>query len=471
MIPIEESTVVKSAVETLNPTRVRLTVEVPYDELAPSLDAAYKKIGSQVTIPGFRKGKVPPRLIDQRIGRGAVLEEAVNDALPRFYSQAIRENDVHVMGSPEVDVTEVPDPQAGGELKFTAEVDVAPEIQLPELGEIEVTVDDVEVSDEDVDQHLQSLRERFGTLRGVDRPAAAGDFVSLDLSASVDGQELPEATAKGLSYQIGGGALLPGLDEAVTGLSQGATATFPTTLAGGEYAGREAQVTVTMGQVKERELPELDDDFAQTASEFDTVEELRADVRSQLQRSKHLEQGAAARDKVLAALLERVDVPLPEGAVRSEVEERLHGVEHELQNAGLAKADYLASEGQSEEDFDREVEERVRESIKAQLILDKVAEREQLQVSEQELTDHLVRHAMRMNIDPQELANQVVQAGQVPQLVGEVLRGKALAAVLDQVRIVDGSGRPVDLAALRPAAPAGGDDEVGTPAGPPEPAL
>ncbi len=450
----------KSAVETLNPTRVRLSVEVPYDELAPSLEAAYKKIGAQVQIPGFRKGRVPPRLIDQRFGRGVVLEEAVNDALPRFYSQALQENSVRVMGTPEVDVTEVPDPQAGGELKFTAEVDVVPEIELPDLSELEVAVDDVAVSDEDVEQHLQSLRERFGTLRGVDRAAAAGDFVSLDLAAALDGEDLADATAKGLSYQVGGGAILPGLDEAVTGLSRGDTTTFETTLAGGEHAGREAQVTVTVGQVKERELPALDDDFAQTASEFDTVAELRDDARSQLERSKRMSQAAAARDKVLEALLAKVDVPLPEAAVKAEVEQRLHGVEHELQNAGMTKQEYLASEEQSEEDFDHEIEERVRESIKAQLILDKIAEREQFGVSEQELSDHLVRHAMRMGVEPQQLANQIVENGQVPELVSEVVRGKALAFVLDQVRIVDASGRQVDLEALRPrAADNGGDGE------------
>ncbi|MDP9393864.1 MAG: trigger factor [Actinomycetota bacterium] len=440
----------KSAVETLNPTRVRLTVEVPYEELESSLAAAYKKIGSQVQLPGFRKGKVPARLIDQRFGRAVVLEEAVNDALPKFYGQAVEENDIQVLGSPEVDVTEVPDPQAGGELKFTAEVDVRPTIELPSYDDLRVTVDDVEVTDEDVEEQLQGLRERFGVLRGVDRPAADGDFLSLDLAASVDGEALPDATAKGLSYQVGSGALLEGLDEAVMGLSEGETATFATTLVGGEHAGREAQVEVTVRSVKERDLPELDDDFAQTASEFDTVDELRADVRSRLGQMKLLEQGASARDKALEALLERVDVPLPEGVVRGEVEGRMHSLTHQLENAGLTKESYLASEGRSEEDFDAEVEQRSRDSIKAQFVLDAIADKEQLQVNEQELSEHVVRRASRLGMSPDEFAQQIVQAGQVPQLVSEVVRAKALAVVLEKATVVDASGRPVDLDALEP---------------------
>jgi trigger factor len=440
---------VKSAVENLNPTRVKLTVEVPFEELRPSLDEAYKKIGSQVSIPGFRKGKVPPRLIDQRFGRGMVLEEAVNDALPRFYTDAVRENSVDVVGQPEVDVTEVPDPQSGGDLKFTAEVDVRPEVELPDYTGIEVTVDDAVVTDEEVEEQLQALRERFGTLRGVDRAAADGDFVSIDLSATVDGEELVDASAKGMSYQIGSGALLDGLDEAVTGLSADESATFGTELLGGDHAGEQAEVTVTVRSVKERELPELDDDFAQTASEFDTVDELRADVRTRTEQMKRLEQGVAARDKVLDRLLELVDVELPESVVKAEIDGRHHDMAHQLENAGLTKEAYLASQDQSAEEFDAEVEKRARESVKAQFVLDAIVAKEELQVSEQELSDQLVRRAMRMGTTPEEFAQQLVQTGRVPVLVAEVVRGKALALVLESARIVDGSGNPVDLEALR----------------------
>ncbi len=269
----------KSDLETLNPTRVKLTVEVPFEELKESLDAAYRKIGGQVSIPGFRKGKVPPRVIDQRFGRSVVLDEAVNEALPRFYGQAVEENQVQVIGQPEVDVTELED---GQHLTFTAEVDVRPQFELPDYDGLEVTVDDAEVTDAEVDEQLDGLRERFATLTGVDRAAADGDFVSMDLSAVVDGQAVDELTAKGLSYQVGTGSLLDGLDEAVTGLSAGESREFSTALVGGEHAGQDATVTVELKSVKERELPELDDDFAQTASEFDTLEELRADVRDRV---------------------------------------------------------------------------------------------------------------------------------------------------------------------------------------------
>lgn len=444
----------KSAVETVNPTRVRLTVEVPYEELEPSLAAAYKKIGAQVVVPGFRKGKVPARLIDQRFGRAVVLEEAVNEALPRFYGQAVQENSVQVLGQPEVDVTDVPDAQAGGELKFTAEVDVRPQFEVPDYDGLEVTVDDVEVSDADVDEQLQTLRERFGTLRGVDRAAGDGDFVSIDLSASVDGEDLPDGSATGMSYEIGSGSLLDGLDEAVTGLAEGGTATFTSELLGGEHGGRDADVTVTVRSVKERDLPDLDDDFAQTASEFDTVAELRADVRTRLERMAAVEQGSSARDKTLEALLARVEIPLPESVVRGEVDGRMHSMTHQLEAAGLTKEAYLASEDRSEDEFDREVEERARESIKAQFVLDAIAEKEQVQVVEQELSDHIVRRARQAQMPPEEFAQQLMQAGQVPALVSEVVRGKTLALVLERATVVDASGRRVDLEALR-GAPAG----------------
>ncbi len=447
----------KSAVETLNPTRVRLTVEVPFEELKPSLDAAYKKIAAQVSIPGFRRGKVPARLIDQRFGRGVVLEEAVNDALPRLYSRAVQESGVQALGQPEVDVTRLDD---GELLEFTAEVDVRPQFDLPDYSDLEVVVDDAEVGDADVDEQVETLRERFGVLRGVDRPARDGDFVSIDLAATVDGEPLDDATAKGLSYQVGSGSLLDGLDEAILGQSAGSATTFRTVLVGGEHAGREADVAVTVQSVKERELPELDDDFAQTASEFDTLEELRADLRTRIERMKKLEQGVQARDKALEALLARIDLALPEKVVEAEVESRQHALAHQLEAAGLTKDDYLVAEGQSAEDFDADVATRARDAVKAQFVLDAVATKEQLSVNEQELSDHIVRRAMRVGMSPEQFANEVVQAGQVPMLVSEVVRGKALASILESATVVDASGRPVDLEELRADVASVADDDA-----------
>lgn len=440
----------KSDLETLNPTRVKLTVEVSFEDLKPSLDAAYKKIGRQVTIPGFRKGKVPPRVIDQRFGRGVVLEEAVNEALPVFYGEAVEQNDVKPLGQPEVDVTELED---GQHLRFTAEVDVRPEFDLPDYDGLDVTVEDAEVTDAELDEQVAGLRERFATLRGVDRPAADGDFVSIDLAATVDGRQVDDLTAKGMSYQVGSKSLLDGLDAAVTGLAAGGSTEFPTELVGGDLAGQQAQVTVTVQSVKERDLPELDDDFAQTASEFDTLDELRADLSGRLDKMKKLEQGVQARDRALEALLAKVDIPLPENVVRSELESRNHTLTHQLEAAGMSRADFLAAEGQSEEDFDADLEKRTREALTTQFVLDKVVEKEQLSVNEQELTEHIVRTASRYGMGPDQFAQQVVQGGQVPVLVSEVVRGKALALVLQRAKVVDESGRQVDLEELREDGP------------------
>jgi trigger factor len=437
---------VKSDLETLNPTRVKLTVEVPFEELKPSLDAAYRKIGAQVTIPGFRKGRVPPRVIDQRFGRAMVLEEAVNEALPEFYGKAVQENAIDVLGRPEVDVTKFED---GEQLTFTAEVDVRPDFELPDYRGLDVTVEDAETSDEDLDQQMQALLERFATLKGVDRAARDGDFVSIDLSATIDGESVEDLSAKGLSYQVGQGSLLDGLDQALIGLTAGESAVFPTALVGGDHAGQDAEVTVTVNSVKERELPELDDEFAQTASEFDTLDELRDDLRTRFDRMRRLEQGVQARDRALEALLAKVDVPLPEGVVQSEIESRQHALAHQLEQAHMSKEDFLAAEGNSAEEFDADIDKRTRDALTAQFVLDKIVASEQLSVSEQELTEHIVRTASRYGVGPDQFAQQVVQAGQVPVLVSEVVRGKALALVLESANVVDASGRPVDLEALR----------------------
>ncbi len=419
----------KSAVETVNPTRVKLTVEVPFDELKPSLDAAYRSISKQVTVPGFRKGHVPPRIIDQRIGRGAVIEEAVNEALPRFYMQAVEESDVRPLGQPTVDVTEVPDPATGGELKFTAEVDVRPELQLPELEGIEVTVDDAEVTDADVDERLDDLRQRFGTLVGADRPAQAGDFVSLDISATIDGEEID--TVSGISYEVGTGTMLEGMDDAILGLQAEETTTFTAPLAGGDRAGQEAEVTVTVQSVKVRELPPADDDFAQLASEFDTLDELRDDLRKQVEQVKRVEQGMQAREKLLEHLTEVVEVPVPEGIVADEVHRHLEGEDR------LEDAEHRA-----------EVEGEARKAFQQQLLLDAIAEKVQVSVNQQELVEYIVASAQQYGMDPNAFAKAVDEAGQVPAMVSEVARRKAIAVVLEKAVVKDASGHEIDLSEL-----------------------
>ncbi|MEV6011861.1 trigger factor [Streptomyces sp. NPDC051976] len=433
----------KSAVETLNPTRVRLTVEVPFEELKPSLDAAYKKINQQVTVPGFRKGKIPARVIDQRFGRGAVLEEAINDALPKFYTEAVNEGELNVLGQPDVDITEFND---GDELKFTAEVDIRPAIEIPDYSGIEVTVDAIEVSEEDVDTSLEQLRDRFASTTKADRPAAEGDVVVVDLEASVDGEVLEDGVATGVSYTIGSGQLLDGIDEAVIGLEAGGTATFTSDLKGGSAAGKAAEVKVDVTDVQARELPTLDDDFAQLASEFDTLEELRADSRKRLERMKEYDQATQAQEKVLDALIELAEVPIPEKLLKDEIETRKHNLEHhQFPAMGLNWETYLEREGKTAEEHDAELETQAVKGIKTQFLLDELVNKEKLSVNQEELTEHLMRRAATSGMSPDQFAQAVVEGGQVPMLVGEVARGKALAVVVESAKVTDTNGEVVDL--------------------------
>ncbi|NUQ96436.1 MAG: trigger factor [Streptomyces sp.] len=434
----------KSAVETLNPTRVRLTVEVPFEELKPSLDAAYKKINQQVTVPGFRKGKIPARVIDQRFGRGAVLEEAINDALPKFYTEAVNSGELNVLGQPDVDITEFND---GDELKFTAEVDIRPTLEIPDYSGIEVVVDAVEVSDDDVDESLQQLRDRFASTTPVERAAAEGDVVVVDLEASVDGSVLEDGVATGVSYTIGSGQLLDGIDEAVTGKEKGDSVTFTSRLVGGSAAGSDAEVKVDVTDVQARELPALDDDFAQLASEFDTLEELREDSRKRLERMKSYDQATEAQEKVLDALIELTEVPIPEKLLKDEIETRTHNLEHhQFPALGLTWETYLEREGKTREEYDEELERQAVKGIKTQFILDELVGREKLSVNQEELTEHLMRRAASSGMTPDQFAQAVVEGGQVPMLVGEVARGKALALVVEAAKVTDTKGETVDLA-------------------------
>jgi len=424
-----ESIEVKSAVETLEPTKVRLTVEVEYDELKPSIDQAYKYIADQVNVPGFRKGKVPPRIIDQRVGRGAVLEQAINESLGGFYSQAVSDTKLRPLGRPEVEVTKLPDvDQVGGTLEFSAEVEVRPEIELPALDGIAIEVDGLEVTDEDVEGRLLSLRERFGTLVGVDRPAADNDFVVIDLKAELEGAELDAVS--GVSYQIGSKTMLEGLDEALVGLSAGETTTFEAPLVAGEHEGTASTITVTATQVKERELPAADDDFAQLASEFDTLEELRDDLRTQVAGIKENNRVAQAREALLTEL-EKVEVPLPSGVIEDEVNQHLEG------------------EGRLEDDEHRaEVTEQVTSALKGQIILDTLAEQLTVKVGQQELVQYLVSSAQQYGQDPNTFIQELDRNGQIPSVVAEVARNKALLLALREVAVRDASGADVDLSAF-----------------------
>jgi trigger factor len=448
---------VKTDVEELSPTRVRLSVEVPFDELKPSLDKAYREVGRQVRIPGFRPGRVPPPVIDRRVGRDVVLSQAVNDAMPELYAKAVEEGDVSALGQPEVEITSIDD---GKELTFTVEVDIRPKFELPDLSSLAVTVDNTLVSPDEVAEYLGSLQERFASLKGVQRPVENDDYTSIDLSASVDGQPVEDAQASGLSYQVGSESLLDGLDQALIGMSAGESATFRTELAGGDFAGREADVTVTVHSVKVKEVPGLDDDFAQLASEFDTLGELRANTRSQLEQMKSTQQVVQARDRALDALLDKVDIPLPESVVAEEAKHNRDGLLQQLQRAGATLDSYLEMSNQTAAQFDADLEQRARRAVKVSLVLDQLAREEELGVDSAELSAYVTRQAEQMGVAPERLAQQLADDGRLPAAAAEVLRAKAMNLIAERVKVTDASGHEVDVkAALSAPVGAVGTDE------------
>ena len=419
----------KSTVEVLSPTRVRLDVEVAFTELESHIANAYKKVASQVNIPGFRKGKIPAAMIDQRVGRTAVLDEAINSALPEFYGQAAREHSVAVLGRPEVDVKELVDNE---KLVFTVEVDVRPEVKLPDFSTITIEVDDVVVADADVDEQIESLRTRFGTLTTVDRAVKTGDFVTLDMTAYVDGAEVDGGQANDISYEVGSDKMIDGLDEKLVGMIVDEVKQFETQLVG-QQEGEKGEVKATVKAVKERELPPVDDAFAKLASEFDTLAELKADFVLRLERVKKMEQGAQARDRLVEKLLADNEIPVPENLVELEVNDHLQG------EGRLEDAEHRA-----------EVDGQVRSSLRSDFLLDAIVQAEDVQVTEVELTEYLVRTSQRYGMAPQQFAEELQKAGQIQQLVAEVTRAKALASVLGRITVKDASGAVIDLEALAP---------------------
>jgi trigger factor len=456
---------VKSAVETLSPTRAKITVEVPFEELKPSLDAAYQAIAKQINIPGFRKGKVPPPVIDRQVGRGAVLDEAINDALPKLYVQALQDNDLQPLAQPEIDVTKLEDNSL---FEFTAEVDVRPSIKVPPYDALTVQVDDVSVTDEDIDEQVEALRERFATLKDVERAAQDDDLVTIDLTASRDGEPVEGGEVNGYSYKVGSGDMLEGIDEALRGLSAGEDTTFTSQLLGGDLSGQDVEVAVSLSAVKEQELPELDEEFAQTASEFDTMEELRQDVATRLERGKRLEQAAAARDAVLEQLLDAAEIPLPEGVVAEELAGRRQEIEQQLTYAGMSMEQYLENEKQTVDEFEGELEKRVRDAMASQFLLDEIAKAEEIGVEQNELSEHLYRRAQQSGQNPEEFVKHMVEHNHIPEMVSEVVRGKALAQIVEGATVTDASGNAVELKNLLPDGSIGDPDAE--PTGPASPA-
>jgi trigger factor len=441
---------VPSTVEQLSPTRVKITVEVPFADLKPSMDKAYREIAKSVNIPGFRNGKVPPMVIDQRFGRGAIIQEALNEALPQFYGKAVQENDLTPLAQPDVEVTRLED---GDLIEFTAEVDVRPEFDLPAFDTLHVSVDALESTDAQVDEQVDLLRHRFGSRTPVERPVADGDVITIDLAASKGGEEIEDAKAEGMDYTVGSGQMLDGLDDAVTGLSTGESATFVSTLVGGPLKGDEVDVTVTVTKVQEEELPEPDDEFAQLASEFDTIEEMRADLGTRVTQMARLEQASKARDAVLEDLISKLDLEVPEGVLAGELEARREGIQNQLAQAGLTLEQYLidTEDEQDEATFWADVEKRSGDALKAQIILDKVADENQIAVDQNDLTQHIIRKAQQEGTSPNQIAEHMQEhPHHIQEYMIEIRRGKALALIVEAATVTDSNGEPINLAGLRP---------------------
>ena len=431
----------KTNVEKLSDTRVKLNVSVPFDELGPEIDQAYKAISQQVNIPGFRRGKAPRQLIDARFGRGPILEQVVNDMLPTRYEQALAENDLNPLGQPEIEVTKIEDNDV---VEFTAEIDVRPEIEVPDFSKIEVTVPELKVDDEAVDAELDSLRERFGELKDTKRKMKTDDFAVIDLEASIDGEKLDDASAEGLTYRVGADDLMKGLDTALRGMKTGEDNEFETEIQYGENKGKKATVKVHVQQTKERKLPDLDDDFVQMASEFDTVDELRESTREQVEENAKAKQAADIRDEVLKAALAQVEFALPESIVDEQVHNQLHQLLGQMAHDENALAQLLEAQGTTREEFDKESRKQAEESVRTQLFLDAVAEEEQPEVSQQELTDHILFTAQSYGMDPNQFVAQLQQSGQIANLFSDVRRGKALAAAISRTSVKDEAGNKVD---------------------------
>jgi len=432
---------VKSSVEQLTSTRVKLTVEVPFDELKDEFDKAYDTIANQVNIPGFRKGHAPAKVLESHVGRGAILETVFNDMLPSRYEEACNENNVHPLGSPDVDLTEINDPES---FVFTAEVDCRPEIKLPKIEGMEVEVEPRKSIDEAAEQGMADLQERFAVLKGVDRPVEEDDFVSIDLDATIDGEPVPEASTKGLSHKVGSGELIDGLEEALVGMKEGETREFKSKLMAGESAGEEADVSVTVTKIQEQELPELDDDFAQMASEFDTIEELKDDLQRRAEAATQSEQASAIRDAVLKHLTDTIEFDVPEGIVEEQTQARINQVLSQFGNDENMLKTILESQNSSLEQFYEEAKEGAVEGVRSQLLLDVIAEEREIEISQNDLTEAVVAQAQQYNMEPDQFVKLVQQQGQLSNLFTDVRRNKALFSVIRDFTAKDTNGKVID---------------------------
>ena len=448
-----------STVEKLSSTRAKLTIEVPFSDLTPAIHKAYRDLAGQVSIPGFRKGHVPDKLIDARIGRGAVISEAVNAMLPDIYASAIEEHKLTPLGRPEIEMTKM---EEGETIEFTAEVDIVPDFDLPDFSAVCVTVDPLEDLDTAVNERIDILRDRFAQVSDVDRPSQEGDQVRINLVGSQDGEVLPDATAEGLTYVIGSGGMLEGLDEAVTGCVPGDEKTFSSTLAGGDHAGEPADITVTVTEVQERTLPEVDDDFAQMVSQFDTVDEMKDDLRKAVAQMGVIDQLSSARTKVLDEVVGQAAIDIPTDLVEEEVGNRMTQITDQLKSGGVSLEQYIEQVEDPEintvEDFENSIRRSVEKGIRAEILLSRVADEVKVTVDQQDLTNFIFQKARENGTSPEQEIQHMQTHNHLAEWMGQIRQSKALDSIVAQATITDTNGVRVDVSSLlAPNAPVAED--------------
>jgi trigger factor len=422
---------VRSTLEPVEPTKVRINVVVEPDELRPAIDRTARRLSREVRVPGFRKGKVPRQVIEARIGREALLAEAIEqEAVPEFYAKAIEELGVQPLSRAQV---EPPDYTDGEPLSFSATFEVKPELDLPPYRGVEVERPDLEVTDEHVDAQLERLRDRVAQLEVIGRPLAEGDYAQIDLRATQHTEEIPELTRSDFLYEVGAGTVVPKLDEELTGKRKGDILKFNATLpeeAGEALAGREVTFSVLVKEAKAKVLPKLDDDFAQEASEFDTLDELKADLRQRLEAAAESQRASELETRVLQAYLDQVEVPLPESLVHDELHYRANRFAQQLTYMGASLEQYLQAVGQTSEEIEADLRVQSERAVKAQLVLEAIARAEGFEAGEEEVEAELARQAQRVNRSPEEV-REALAGGRDGVIAGDILRSKALAFLVE----------------------------------------
>ena len=444
----------KTLVEPLEGNKVRLSIEVDESEFEPALDAAFKRIAREVRLPGFRPGKAPRKLLEARLGVGVAREEAIREAVPGYYTDAVVEHDVDVIAQPEIDIT---GGQEEGPVTFDAVVEVRPVVEVAGYGSLRVELPSPVVTEADIDEQVERMRAQYADLVTVDRPAADGDIVKIDIDGSRDGEPIEGLSASGYAFEVGLGTLVPELDENLRGASAGDHLEF----SGDDHHHDDDELdeeghaphgpidfVVDVEEVQEKVLPDLTDEWAKEASEFDTIDELRDDLRARMTRSRAAQAESNLRERTAEALAALVDVELPEPMISNEMQQRIQDLALRLQAQGLNLEQYLAMTGQPQEQFVESLREMANEAVQVDLALRAVALAEGIEATEDELDEEFAGVAERIGESPERVRSEFERNGQVSDVRSDLRKRKALDWLVEQVEIVDPDGNPIDRADL-----------------------